>query len=150
MNTAHAQPATPRYGNLVLRWVAIVGGGLLVFAFIYLFVSPPGRRLLAQPTSAQPVVNVNQIAVRGDVAQNHLFDPPVVQVPVGTTITWNFVDYGPNGGEAPVPHDVVFSSVRSPIFETGSFSHTFTEPGTYTYFCSLHAFMEGRIEVVAQ
>jgi plastocyanin len=140
---------TPQRRLPVVRWLVAGGGLLLALVLIALFVSPPGRRLLARPTASMPAIGISEIAVRGDPNQNHLYDPPVVQVPLGTTITWDFVDYGPNGGEPAVPHDVVFSNLRSPIVTTGQWSHTFTEPGSYTYYCSLHSFMEGRIDVVA-
>jgi Copper binding proteins, plastocyanin/azurin family len=39
------------------------------------------------------------------------------------------------------------------IFDSGSFkpgkswTHTFNNPGTYTYFCTIHPWMEGRVTV---
>jgi plastocyanin len=114
---------------------------------IALFVSPPGRRLLANPTGAPPVTGVTTIVVRGDAAQNHVFDPPVVAVPAGTTLNWTFVDTGANGGDEPVPHDVVFSDQRSPLLSTGVYSRQFDAPGTYRYVCSLHSFMDGVVIV---
>jgi len=133
-----------------LRW--LVAGSLIIVAgfVIALIFSPPGQRLLANPTGAPAQVGVTQIVVRGDAAQNHVYDPPVVRVPVGTTITWTFDDRGRNGDSALVPHDIVFEGFRSDILSNGTFSHTFDQPGTYRYYCSLHRFMEGQIEVVAQ
>jgi plastocyanin len=88
--------------------------------------------------------------VRGDPAQNHLFDPPVVQVPAGTSLTWTFADTGANGGEELVPHDVVFDDERSPLLASGTYTRQFDTPGTYRYVCSLHSFMEGVVIVTAQ
>jgi plastocyanin len=58
-----------------------------------------------------------------------------VTVAVGTTVTWTWV-----GGF----HDVTsagnpgFPGSGAPAAAPKSFSHTFTTPGTYLYFCSVH------------
>jgi plastocyanin len=73
---------------------------------------------------------------------NFNFTPATTSVPVGTTVTWTNHD--------DVPHNVVSVEHRfkSPILDTDQqFSHRFDEPGTYTYFCSLHPKMIGRIVV---
>jgi plastocyanin len=148
--TTSTQPLTPARP---IGWGRIAAGTLAVFVVLIalaLATAPPLRRLLANPAGGAAQQGVTEIVVRGDATQNHLFDPPVVQVPAGTTLTWSFADYGPNGGEAAVPHDVVFVDERSPLITTGSYSRTFDQPGTYRYVCSLHSFMEGRVEVVAE
>lgn len=121
---------------------------ITVFALVF-FALPPGRRLLAGPARQAPIEGVTRIMVLGDPDQNHIYAPAVVRVPVGTTLTWIFADTGATGGDEPVPHDVVFTDLRSPIQATGDFQRTFTAPGSYSYVCSLHPFMEGRVEVVA-
>jgi plastocyanin len=45
------------------------------------------------------------------------------------------------------PHNVVFSDAASPEQATGTFRPTFDQPGTYTYVCTVHAFMEGVVIV---
>lgn len=77
--------------------------------------------------------------------KNMAYTPATLTVAVGETVTWNFDDRG-------VTHDVVGvddarSVLRSPLMQTGSFTHTFTEPGTYEYTCSLHPDMRGTIVV---
>jgi len=63
------------------------------------------------------------------------FEPSNVTVAVGTTVTWTWV-----GGF----HDVTstgnpgFPGSGAPAASPKSFSHTFTTPGTYLYFCSVH------------
>ncbi len=93
----------------------------------------------AQPaTAARPVIGVT------DVVAKHLkFDPPSIQVPAGTTVTWHFADGN-------VPHNVKASGFSSPTRASGSFAHRFQTPGTYDYFCSLHGGMTGRVVVVAK
>ena len=72
------------------------------------------------------------------------FDPPTLSVPVGTTVTWTNKD--------DIPHAVaaVGKQFRSKTLDTGdAYSFTFTTPGSYAYFCSLHPHMTGTIVVEA-
>lgn len=67
--------------------------------------------------------------------QNLRFNPATVTVAVGTTVTW--VNNDPQG----LPHT---TTSDSGLWDSGnmsvgqSFSHTFTQPGTFTYRCTLH------------
>jgi plastocyanin len=73
---------------------------------------------------------------------NFSFLPKEVTVPVGTTVTWTNHD--------DVPHVVASDDQfkKSAALDTDeSFSHTFTTAGNYTYFCSIHPHMIGKIIV---
>ncbi len=72
---------------------------------------------------------------------NFSFAPNPLDVKVGTTVTWTNRD--------DIPHTVVCAGkFRSKTMDTdGTFSFTFTEPGEYKYFCSLHPHMTGSIKV---
>ncbi|HKV05985.1 MAG TPA: plastocyanin/azurin family copper-binding protein [Candidatus Acidoferrales bacterium] len=73
---------------------------------------------------------------------NFSFTPKETTVTKGTTITWvNHDD---------VPHTVVNTDKRfkSNALDTDDqFSFTFTESGTYAYFCSVHPLMTGKVIV---
>lgn len=73
---------------------------------------------------------------------NFSFTPNEITVPAGTTVTWvNHDD---------VPHTVVSAhkKFRSKALDTDDrFSFTFTDPGTYAYFCSVHPMMTGKVMV---
>src|SRR5262249_29572686 len=78
------------------------------------------------------------------VIDNFTFDPPMLTVPVGTKVTWvNHDD---------VPHTAT-STAKPKRFDSKTldtddkFSHVFTAPGTYDYFCAVHPKMTGRIIV---
>ena len=80
----------------------------------------------------------------GDVVNidNFFFTPAELTVSVGTTVKWLNRD--------DIPHLVVDSNkvFRSKALDTDdSFSFTFTDAGTYTYFCGLHPHMTGKIIV---
>jgi plastocyanin len=70
------------------------------------------------------------------------FDPPLVEVPVGTTVVWRLVQGY---------HTVVSADFRlnSPPLNVGdTYSYTFTEEGTYDYICGIHPEMLGQVRVV--
>jgi len=73
---------------------------------------------------------------------NFSFSPASITVPVGTTLTWTNRD--------DIPHTVVSDDkkFKSKALDTDEkFSFTFTEPGTYPYFCSIHPKMVGKVVV---
>jgi plastocyanin len=74
---------------------------------------------------------------------NFSFLPKEITVPVGTMVTWTNHD--------DVPHVVASAEdqfKKSAALDTDeSFSHTFTTAGNYTYFCSIHPHMTGKIIV---
>lgn len=74
---------------------------------------------------------------------NFTFGPQELKVKSGTTVTWV--------NEDDIPHTVVsLNNFRSKALDSDDkFSFTFTTPGTYKYFCSLHPHMTGTIVVEA-
>jgi plastocyanin len=75
---------------------------------------------------------------------NFTFNPERVTVKAGTTVTWI--------NEDDIPHTVASDTklFKSKTLDTDDkFSFTFTTPGTYEYFCSLHPHMTATIVVEA-
>ncbi|NVO15574.1 MAG: cupredoxin family copper-binding protein [Rhodoplanes sp.] len=75
---------------------------------------------------------------------NFTFSPDRLTVAPGTTVTWTNAD--------DIPHTVVATgkAFRSKALDTDdSFAFTFTTPGTFDYFCSLHPHMHATIVVEA-
>ena len=73
---------------------------------------------------------------------NFTFVPARLTVKAGATVTWRNAD--------DIPHTVTSTTqlFKSKALDTeDSFSFTFTEPGTYQYFCSLHPRMTATIVV---
>ncbi len=73
---------------------------------------------------------------------NFAYSPGRITVQAGTSVTWLNAD--------DTPHTVASSSklFKSKVLDTdGSFSFTFTTPGMYEYFCSLHPYMTGTVLV---
>jgi plastocyanin len=80
-----------------------------------------------------------EIQLRNDGGNNR-FEPATVTVPVGTTVTWNWVggfhNVMPTGNPA-------FAGSGNPVSAPSTFSHTFSSPGTYLYFCVIHGSPSG-------
>jgi len=73
---------------------------------------------------------------------NFSFTPQAITVKAGTTITWTNRD--------DIPHTVVSDEqlFKSKTLDTDDkFSTTLTKPGTYSYFCSIHPKMTGKVIV---
>ena len=72
---------------------------------------------------------------------NFSFGPATLTVAVGTTVTWTNRD--------DIPHTVVSDGAfKSKAMDTDEkFSYTFAKPGTYSYFCSIHPKMTGKVVV---
>lgn len=75
---------------------------------------------------------------------NYMFSPSKLTVAAGTKVTWI------NHDEA--PHTIADKNkkFRSAALDTNeSYSYTFTTPGTYQYFCTLHPQMVATVTVTA-
>ena len=73
---------------------------------------------------------------------NFTFDPPILTVKAGTTVTWVNAD--------DIPHIVLEKDgkFRSSALDTGDkFSQTFSTDGTVEYFCATHPHMTGKIVI---
>ncbi len=96
--------------------------------------------LLALASALPPAAGAAEIAVTID---NFTFTPQKITVKVGDTVTWT------NGDD--IPHTVTsIGHFRSRALDTGDkYTFTFTTPGTFEYFCSLHPQMQGSVVVEA-
>ena len=107
---------------------------LMAAAFVALFFT---GTLWPAGSQAEAVANTIEIS-------NFSFAPAVLTVPVGTTVTWVNDD--------DEPHTVVDSDTlfKSHALDTGDkFSFTFSTPGKFQYFCTIHAHMVGTVVVEA-
>jgi plastocyanin len=75
---------------------------------------------------------------------NFTFGPQKLSVKAGQAVTWVNDD--------DIPHTIASTGLlfKSKVLDTGdTFSFTFTRPGAYAYYCSLHPHMTGTIIVTA-
>ncbi len=82
-------------------------------------------------------------ATKTDVIDNFSFSPKTFTVPPSATVTWTNHDKAPH---AVTSADNQFQ--KPPVSKAGrSFASGFATAGTYSYFCSIHPQMTGRIIV---
>ncbi len=81
------------------------------------------------------------------------YSPKVIEVPVGTTVTWVNEDvFGYLAGEFSGVHNVATTRAperfASPLLAHGeSWSRTFDEAGEFEYICAPHPYMKGKVIV---
>jgi plastocyanin len=110
-------------------WIATLASTLAI-ATLLLFVASPS--LKANDASATATVTID----------NFVFGPQTITVPVGATVTWTNRDDIPHTS---VSTDGVF---KSKVLDTDEkFSYTFTKAGTYSYYCTIHPKMTGKVVV---
>ena len=115
--------------------IALVGARVHARALLFTVAIAVGG--LIPPTAAQAA----DVTVKID---NFTFGPQKLTVKAGDTVTWENVD--------DIPHTVVATnrSFKSKALDTNDkFSFTFTTPGTFEYFCSLHPHMKASVVVEA-
>jgi plastocyanin len=116
------------------RFLMILGTGALVVALV------TGLAILAggqTPAAAPPPAAAVAIEIH-----NFAFAPATITVPVGAQVTWTNKDES--------GHNVVSSdkTIKSQVLDTDEkFTFTFTQPGTYSYICTLHPRMKGTVVV---
>jgi plastocyanin len=116
------------------------------------------RTLLFIPTVAVAIVLLAGCAAQTSAAAapvetaevsmppSYRFDPPAIQVPAGTTVTWRNSD---NFTHSVSVVDGKFPFLNLPPGQSGAI--TFDQPGAYNYICTYHAQdMKGTVIVVAR
>jgi amicyanin len=109
---------------------------VLAFGISTAALAGAGAVLTTAPSAAPAGASVS--------IDNFTFSPPTITVVAGSTVTWVNRD--------DIPHTVVASdkAFKSKVMDTDEkFSFTFTRPGEYAYFCSLHPHMVGKVVVKA-
>jgi plastocyanin len=76
------------------------------------------------------------------VLKDSRFEPADPTVRAGQPVVWNWKDRF-------VSHNIVGDGFQSRTQRSGTFTHTFAKPGTYTYRCTLHQGMTGTVTVTA-
>ncbi len=113
----------------------VVGLGVVLAGAAFLRVAA-GKEATLTPANSPAMTQEVKI-------DNFTFAPASVTVAPGTTVRWVNRD--------DIPHTVVSDDKTTfkskPLDTDQEFSYTFTKPGTYPYFCSIHPKMTGKIVV---
>jgi plastocyanin len=76
------------------------------------------------------------------------YDPEVLDISVGTTVLWENVDNTMHTATSGNPDSGADGAFDSDILSAGDmFEFTFTDAGTYDYYCILHPWMIGTVNV---
>ena len=118
----------------IIGSLAAVGLAGVLFA-----VLPKGPSMGETATAAANAAAANGAAVQID---NFHYSPAMLVVAPGTTVTWTNDDDSPHSVRE---KDGKFKSAA--LDTDDKFSQTFTAPGEYEYFCSIHPYMTGKIVV---
>ena len=119
---------------------------LLIFSALALTAATFVGLAYAQAGSDAPLTSSSPYGAGRDVTiDNFSFSPTPITIPAGTTLTWTNRD--------DIPHTVVSDDqqFKSKALDTDEkFSYTFSKPGTYSYFCSIHPKMVAKVIVEAK
>lgn len=91
-------------------------------------------------------VTIPQGALTQQMGQIY-YDPELIQVPVGTTVVWENADSAMHTVTSGNPQDGPNGTFDSMISAGDSFKFTFNTPGKEDYFCIVHPWMIGSVEV---
>jgi plastocyanin len=112
-------------------WIFCVAASVAASMVLALAALPTVQKSIA---AGPPTIDVK--------IDNFSFAPATLTVKAGTQITWT------NGDD--IPHTVVSDdkSFKSKVLDTDEkFTFTASQPGTYSYFCSIHPKMTGKLVV---
>lgn len=121
--------------------VGVTVAAMMRTGWLRMAVAGVGAAMLLASVSAGSLVQAQATVVEVPI-QAFVFQQAAIVVPAGTTVTWTNAD--------PVDHTVTDVNLGwdSGLFGEGvAWSMTFTQPGTYTYYCIPHPMMIGTVEV---
>lgn len=118
----------------VARWRL----GVLLVMGVVCGVIAASPAAMAARTSASKAMHTQQIEIR-----NFAFAPATLTVPAGTRVVWTNQDEEPH---VITSAGSLFASSKG-LDTSDSYAVTFSKPGTYAYYCSIHPMMVGTIIV---
>ncbi len=119
----------------------------LLAAAAFALAACSGAGTTATDTGAAPAPSDGPQRVAID---DFAFSPETLSVPAGTTVTWSNEDatsHTVTAGSEDEPDPQAFDLEVDEQGQTVAF--TFEDAGTYAYYCELHPFMTGTIEVTS-
>lgn len=113
----------------------LLTSGLVVLSMLFIIFSISCQA--TPPTEEEAAAVSNEIEISG-----FAFVPATITVTVGTTVTWTNLDS--------VAHTV---TSETDLFDSGNlarnatFSYSFADRGTFSYFCAIHPYMRAKVIV---
>jgi len=123
----------------IIFFIVILAG----FLTAGVLVSGRGQNSASAQAGMSEASDKSEMASNEVTIDNFSFTPQTLTIPAGSTVKWTNKD--------DVPHTVVETNshkFKSKALDTDeTFSYTFTDPGTYEYFCSVHPKMVAKVIV---
>ena len=103
---------------------------------------------ITPPTETRNIIkevdddSTGRVGVTTITVENFAFNPTDVEVAVGTTVEWT--------NEDNVEHTITFDggpTIDEVLPPGGMVTHTFTQAGAYSYHCTPHPGMQGKVIV---
>jgi plastocyanin len=129
--------------NIALAGALAAGAAATSSSTAALGQTPPARAL-AHNMAAAPIAAGSPVAATTVQIRDFAFFPQTIVITPGAAVTWTNAD--------DEPHTVTANdrSYHSAALDTDqTYTHTFTAPGEYRYFCSLHPHMTATVIVRA-
>jgi plastocyanin len=103
----------------------------------------PSAAAVSPSAPPTPAVSTSPVATNEVDIVNFAFSPAVITVRVGTTVRWTNQDQD--------AHTVAIAGapVSDGMQNADTYTHTFTQAGTFTYICSIHPYMRGMVIVTS-
>jgi plastocyanin len=110
-------------------------------------IAEPEPEVIDEPTVVEVSLPTGS-AVPGCEEENACYVPFSITINVGDTVLWSNDDSAAHTVTSGTPSDGPNGLFDSSIFmSAATFEHTFTESGIYDYFCMVHPWMAGQIQV---
>lgn len=103
--------------------------------------APPSPELPKAEEPEEPTPTPEPTSVEAEIS-GFTFVPDPITIPVGTSVTWTNQD---SAAHTVTSETGLFDSGRLAL--NASLSHSFTERGTFSYFCTIHPYMKGKVIV---
>jgi plastocyanin len=94
----------------------------------------------APPRASTAATKAGSVSIVGASTNSFAFSPARITVQSGDTVRWT--------SSSSAPHTVTGKGFDSGTLNQGDdYSHRFTNPGSFSYICSIHPFMKGTVTV---
>lgn len=125
-----------------LKWTIIIALILIVVVVGYFIFKNPSMINANNPGNTKSG-NIQTTPIHDIVIQNFAFSPLTITINKGDTVIWTNMDSTAHT----VTSDSGSELSSSTFTKGGTYSHTFNTVGTFSYHCSIHTSMKGKVIV---
>ena len=101
----------------------------------------PTEGVAPTPTTTPPAAQTRHVTVQNTNFRDAVSGTATTTITVGTEVSWDWQLGTHTSTSGPCPPCAFDNNWNSGLKTSGSFTHTFTQPGTFPYFCGVHTTM---------